>query len=346
MKDVAVVIVNWNKKELLRTCLDSMRKQTYKDFSIVMVDNGSEDGSPSFVKENYPETEVIELKKNTGFAKGNNIGIFHALEDKNINYVVTLNNDTEAKENYIKSLVSCVKSNPRIGSVQPKVINFFEPQKIDSAGLLISKDMGAIDRGVGKNVGDFQKEEEIFGASASAALYSREALEKTKLAEGIFFDNDYFAYYEDVDLAWRLRLAGFSSYFCPSAQVLHIHGASAKKFSTFQKFHIHRNHYFNILKNLPTGFLFRTLFLMLTRYFILAKGLIIKKGSGTELVRSEGGGSIVKIIPKVWWQVIISLPKLLRKRKIIQKSKTVKNEEIKDWFKRFGIGISKSVYGN
>jgi len=346
MKDVSVIIVNWNKKDLLKTCLDSLRSQKYMDFGVIVVDNGSKDGSAGFVKENYPETEVIELKENIGFAKGNNIGISHALKNKDISYVITLNNDTKAKEDYIKNLVLCAKNDSRIGSVQPKVINFFEPERIDSTGLVISSDMGAVDRGAGKNVDDFQKEEEIFGASASAALYTRKALEKIRLGKNIFFDSDYFAYYEDVDLAWRMRLAGFSSFYCPSAEVFHIHGASAKKFSTFQKFHIHRNHYFNIIKDLPIRFLFKALLLMLIRYFILIKGVFIKKGSGTELIRTEGKGSVVRIIPKVWWQVIKNLPKLIKKRRIIQRSKAVKNEEIKDWFEKFGMSIQKSVYGN
>jgi GT2 family glycosyltransferase len=206
--------------------------------------------------------------------------------------------------------------------------------------------MGAIDRGAGKNIDEFREKEEIFGASASAALYCRKALEKVKLPRDNFFDSDYFAYFEDVDLAWRMRLAGFSSFYCPDAKVLHIHGASAKKFSTFQKFHIHRNHYYNIIKDLPLKFAFRALFLMLGRYFILAKGVFLKKGSGSELIKNEGGGSVIKIVPKVWWQVIINLPSLFRKRRIVQKKLAVSNSEIKSWFNKFGVDIKKSVYGD
>lgn len=343
-KNLAVVIVNWNKKDLLKTCLESLRAQSCKNFQTIVVDNGSTDGSAAFLQENYPEVEIIELKENTGFASGNNVGIRKAFEDGDIEYIITLNNDTKLEPDYIEKILECAKRHPKAGSIQPKVLNFFENGKIDSSGLLISPDAGAVDRGAGKDNEKFQAEEEIFGPSASAALYRREALEKSALAEGTFFDPDYFLYYEDVDLAWRLRLSGFSSWFCPEARVFHIHGASAKKFSAFQKFYIHRNHWYNIFKNIPAQLLPKVLFFMIARYFLIASSIFQKKGSSAKTVENEKGGSVAKIVPKVWLEVGKNFGNILKKRKIIQRKKQVSKKEIVSWFQKYGISLKKSVY--
>lgn len=345
-KKLAVVIVNWNKKDLLKACLESLREQTYQSFQTIIVDNGSTDSSVDFLQENYPGMEIIKLKENTGFGRGNNVGIGKAFEDGDIEYIITLNNDTKIEPDYIEKILECARRHPKAGSIQSKVLNFFENGKVDSVGLLISPDMGAVERGAGKKDEDFQIEEEIFGPSASATLYRREALETIALPGGNFFDGDYFLYYEDVDLAWRLRLAGYSSWFCPEARVFHIHGASAKKFSAFQKFYIHRNHFYNIFKNLPLKMIMRALFFMLARYFLIFRAVLEKKGSSAKMIQEEGRGSAVKIIPKVWLGVFINLAKIIRKRKIIQKKRKVSAREIRSWHKKFGISLRKSVYGN
>jgi hypothetical protein len=211
-ENLTIIIVNWNGKHLLKNCLDSILKQTYKKFNVILVDNGSTDKSVEFIEKKFSEIKIIKLKENTGFAYANNVGIKEAFKNENIQYIITLNNDTKADKDYVKNLVQEARKDKRIGSLQPKVINFFDKDKIDSVGMLIYKDCSAINKGQKEiDKGQYNKKEEIFGSSASAALYTRRALEDTRLKEGEFFDNDYFAYYEDVDLAWRLRLAGFKS---------------------------------------------------------------------------------------------------------------------------------------
>lgn len=345
MKDTAIVIANWNGKKYLERCLAALRNQTYQNFKTIVVDNGSADDSVFFVEKNYPEVELIKLEKNTGFASANNLGIQKALADKNIKYLITLNNDTQVNKDYLENMIACVRRHPEAGSIQPKVLNFFNKNIIDSTGILVYFDASAINRGQKeKDVGQYEKEEEIFGASASAALYAREALEKVRLPNGDYFDRDYFAYYEDVDLVWRLRLAGFSSFYCPKAIVYHVHSATGKDYSPFKSFHIHRNQYYNILKDLPFCFMLKSLAFMPVRYCMLLASVLWKKGPAANLAKNAQEKGIARIVLRSWWQIIKNFPALMRKRRFIQKNKTVKNSEIKKWLKLYSADLKKMIF--
>jgi GT2 family glycosyltransferase len=344
MKDTAIIIANWNGKEHLEKCLQSLAHQTYKDFKIILVDNGSVDGSVFFVEKNYPEIELIKLEKNTGFAYANNAGIQRAFLDENIKYIITLNNDTKTQENYLEKMIDCARRHPEAGSIQPKVMNFFDQNIIDSVGILIYLDASAINRGQKENdAGQYEKEEEIFGASASAALYTHEALNKVKLPGENYFDSDYFAYYEDVDLAWRLRLAGFSSFYCPGARVFHVHSATGKNYSPFKSFHIIRNQYYNILKNMPLYCMLRALLFMPIRYFFMAVSVLRKKGPSAELSKQKNE-SIIRIVLRAWCGVLGNLPQLLKKRKFIQNNKTAKNADVRRWIKKYRADFWKMIF--
>jgi GT2 family glycosyltransferase len=346
MKETAIIIVNWNSKNLLKDCLDSLQNQTNKDFRIIIVDNGSTDESVYFAKANYPEIELIELLENTGFAKANNIGIERAFKNEEVRYILALNNDAKLESNFIQKITECAKNHSGFGSIQPKVLNF-DGTKIDCAGILVSFEMSAQNRGYGEiDKGQYEKEEEIFGSSACTALYSREALEKSKLPENNYFDGDYFAYYEDVDLAWRMRLFGLKSYYCPKARVFHIHSATGVKYSPFKKFYLHRNQYYNIIKDLPLGMALKAIFFMPVRYVLVLHSLLIKKGSVAKTYPGSGKSlNIVRSISKGWLKIIKNLPSLVRKRKIIQKQKTVSNQEIKKWLKIYQADFKKIIYG-
>lgn len=351
MKSLAIIIVNWNGKHHLETCLPALRRQTFQDFKVILVDNGSEDGTVSFVRERFPEVEVIALERNTGFAWPNNLGIRRAFEDLQVRYVVTLNNDTRPEPDYLQELVACARRHPDAGSVQPKVINFFEPGMIDSTGILVAREMSAINRGQKEaDRGQYEEEMEIFGPSASAALYTRQALERVALPERgegpEFFDSSYFAYYEDVDLAWRLRLAGFSSWCAPRARVFHVHSATGKSFSPFKSFHIHRNHYYNMIKNLPLPHLALALAIMPVRYALLVASVLRRKGPSAHLAQNLKGKqeSLSGIVLRSWREVAANLPQLLAKRRFIQGTRAVGIREVGRWFRAFRADYRKIIF--
>ena len=349
---VAVVIVTWNGLEHLRVCLPALYQQSYLDFKIILVDNGSEDGTPDYVRAEYPEVELIALPVNQGFAGPNNLGFNKALADPETRYIVALNNDTKPEPTYLEELVACAERHPDAGSVQAKVINFFDPDRLDSTGILIAREMSAINRAQKEpDDGRYDLEEEIFGPSASASLYTREALGRVMLPFGSerqeYFDSSYFAYYEDVDLAWRLRLAGFSSYYTPLARVYHVHSATGKNYSPFKAFHIHRNHFYNIIKNLPLPFLLSMIALVPVRYVLLLCSVFKKQGASAELSSNvkKGESGLVKIVIRSWLEVLRNLPHLLRKRKYIQGKRRVSLQEINRWFVEYRADYKKIIFG-
>lgn len=346
MSHTAIIIVNWNGLALLKACLAALSRQTFMPDRIIVIDNGSTDGSVAWMNEQQ-RLELITLPSNTGFAHPNNLGIARALTDVNIQYVVTLNNDTEPDPHYLEELIACTKRHPDAGSIQPKVINANDTTLIDTVGILIHQDMSAMNKGQReKDTGQYEAEEEVFAASASAALYTRRSLEAVALPKHNYFDAAYFAYYEDVDLAWRLRLAGYTSYYAPAAIVKHQHSATGVSHSPFKAFHIHRNHYYNIIKDLPFPFAIRAFALLPMRYLLLITSILRKKGPSAELAkRTKKSYGIVQIVLASWRDILVNMPSLLRKRRFIQQRRTVSLRTIHRWFRQYHASLEKIIFG-
>lgn len=344
----AIIIVNWNGKDHLKTCFDSLQKQEDKNFSVIFVDNGSQDGSVELILQNYSNVTIISLKENTGFAYANNIGIQYALFHRNIHNIITLNNDTKLDEQYVASMYDALKrrNGEKIGAIQPRLYNYYQKNIIDSVGVLTSFEFSAHNRGRNtEDVGQFDREEYVFGPSASASLYTRDMLLDTQLSPGEYFDNAYFAYYEDVDLAWRLHLAGYKTLFVPQATVYHVHSATGKNYSPFKSFHIHRNHYFNIIKNASFLRLFGVMLFMPVRYMMLVSSVLFKKGPAAAAQKQKGeGDGLIRIVFRSWGQVIVHMPEICRKRRLIQKKRRISAREIRNIFKKNHISIMDVIY--
>ena len=211
-----VVILNWNGKDYIRDCLRHALAQTYQDYTVAVVDNASTDGSREVVRDEFSETTLIALPQNLHFARGTNAGVETALRDPSCEFVICLNNDTRVDPEWLAALVRAADQS-RIGSVAAKLLLMDHPNVLNSTGFWITRDGAAVDRGwLQRDEGQFDREVDVFGPSAGAALYRREALETVGL-----FDPDFVAYLEDVDLAWRIRLAGFEGRFAPNAIVYH-----------------------------------------------------------------------------------------------------------------------------
>lgn len=220
---LSVVIVNWNSRDDLAECLDSMRAQTHADLEVIVVDNGSQDGSVELVRNRYPEVNLLEEGENLGFAEGCNRGIAVATGP----WIAMLNNDAVAEPRWAEALVAAAaNAPPELGMLQSLMLFKQKPDVVNSTGIELDRYGSGVDRGEGASRADAQRAEEIFCCCAGAAAYSRAMLEQIKLTSG-YFDRQHFMYSEDLDLGWRARLAGWSARYVPESVVLHrYHGSS------------------------------------------------------------------------------------------------------------------------
>ena len=306
---VSVIILTWNGRKFLGECLDSLTAQTFRDFETILVDNGSTDGTVGFVRESYPWVRLVALPENTGFAGGNNRGLAEAGGE----FIVTLNNDTRVVPEFLEELVAPALADSRIGMVAAKMRNYFQPERIDAAGLKIGANGLGYNIGVGETDAGQHDGAGVFGPCGGAALYRR-----TMLDEIGFFDPDFFAYYEDFDLAWRGRLAGWGCAAAPPAVVYHVHSATSGEWSAFKVYQTHRNKWFVIIKDWPFEILMRRLPEVLA-FDAAALLLAVLKGRGGAAARAR-------------LDVLKGLKRLLEKRSAVQPRRKLSVEEIEELF--------------
>lgn len=293
---VDLVILNWNGKKYLEDCLPSVLAQTYPNFGIILVDNGSTDGSIEFVREQFPQVHLICNTENKGFAGGNNQGMRLSRAD----YVATLNNDTRLEPNWLAELVEVMERRPELGMAASKMLFAHQPDLINSAGICLDRAGIAWDwRGGELDNPDEQQPQEIFGACAGAALYRKQMLDQIGL-----FDEDFIIYMEDVDLAWRAQLAGWRCLFVPAARVYHATSATVGQGSATKNRLLSRNKIWMIIKNYPL------------RPFLLNLGFILIYD-----LAFLGYATLVRRDLSIWRGKVESLPKIPRmfmKRRAVQ----------------------------
>ena len=327
---VSIIILNWNGLRHLPDCLDSLAAQTFRDFEVVLVDNGSEDGSVSFVTERYPWVKVIPLGENTGFASGNNHGLTHSRGD----YIVTLNNDTRAERDWLETLVEVANDLPDVGMVGCRICSFSDPDIIDSLGMSICAD--GMSRGRYRNKRwstlRLREVEEILFPSACAALYKRAMIEETGL-----FDDDFFAYAEDSDLGLRGRLAGWRAVLATNAVVYHKYSQTSGSFSPFKVYLVERNHYWVALKNFPVGLLLLLPWFTALRYFEQSRAILLAKGTGGEFRASGSKKVIIKALLQGIIKSLLGMPRMFRKRGRLMKKRRLPMREFSELLRRHRI---------
>lgn len=319
---VAVVIPNWNGERLLRTCLSSLRRQSFRDFETVLVDNGSTDGSLELLAREFPEARVVALGENRGFAAAANAGIA-ATEAE---YVVLLNNDTEQDPGWLEALVRAADVHPEAGSFASKLVDFHDRRLLDGAGdalrlsgLPYRLGHGEVDRG------QFDAPAGVFGACAAAALYRRGMLKEVGL-----FDEDFGSYCEDGDLAFRARLAGYGCLYVPGAVVYHMGSASTggKRSEAATRLGT-RNSISLLVKNLPLSVVPHVL-----PFFLLGQlaRLLTAAATGTLRAHLEG-------LAGAWRQ----LPLTLKKRRAIQTARKVPDAEVRALLRESSLAATRSI---
>lgn len=243
MQKVSVIIPNYNGEQYLRGCLDGLLGQTACGIQVIVVDNGSGDGSIRILQEEYPQVRLLALDANYGFCRAVNEGI-RAAETE---YVILLNNDVRVAPDFVKTLTAAMEKDPQLFSCQAKMIQMDRPELIDNAGDFYTALGWAVTRGRDRALESYEKPGMIFSACAGAAIYRRALFEEIG-----YFDEAHFAYLEDVDIGYRARIAGYCNAYEPAAVVWHKGSAvTGSRHNSFKVKSAARNNLYLIYKNMP-----------------------------------------------------------------------------------------------
>lgn len=243
---VDLIIPTYNGADLLLDCLRSLRVSTFTDYNLIVFDDGSTEPVAIRVLEIFSNATVLRSATNGGLTRAFNT----AIDASNAEYVVLLNDDTEVEPDWVEMLVRCADRHPRAGSIASKLRLASDRKKLHSAGDTYSVRGMPGNRGVWlDDFGQYDAEEEVFSACAGAALYRRSALDAVRLANGDVFDTRLFMYCEDVDLGWRLQLAGYRCVFAPDAVVYH--RLSATGGGSLASYFVSRNIWLVLARSVP-----------------------------------------------------------------------------------------------
>jgi GT2 family glycosyltransferase len=306
-KKVSIIVVNWNGQRFLEDCLSSLCRQTYTKREIILVDNGSTDSSILYVKENFPDVKIVELRDNTGFTGGNAAG----LKASDGEFVALVNNDTRADDRWLENLVQPMLDNSTIGICASKLL-FEAGRTINSAGDGLTTAAVGLNRGLGKDGALFSNPEFVFGACGAAVLYRRRMLDEIG-----FFDEHFFLYDEDTDLNFRAQLVGWKCIYVPPAIVYHKSNATSGRLSDLHVYYHSRNLEFVWLKNMPATLMLRYAHHKLFQELGSFLYLCIRHGKSGAFFRAKKDA--LRMFPLIW-----------RKRKDIQAKKRVPDTYLRE----------------
>jgi GT2 family glycosyltransferase len=316
---VSVVIVTWNHCSYLEKCLEGLSTQIYPAIEVTIVDNASRDGSAEWVANFAPHVRLIRMQSNLGFSRAFNLGA----RESDGEFILSLNPDVSARPDFISNMVAAAQEDSRIGIVAPKLLHAEDKKFLDSTGLFVNRQRRPYDRGQMKpDFGQYDENTEIFGACGAAALYRRSMLKDLALNEE-YFDEDFFAYYEDADLAWRAKLRGWRCVFSAKAVGEHVRGWG------------------DTLRKRPnqTG--------LGPRLALRNRFLMIIKNDSVRNFLVDAPLIFLAEIPRLFYMIIFRrdalkgivdifqlAPRAREKRKMIRSNQIVSDRDLRSWFKR------------
>ena len=306
---VSVVIPSWNGRALLDVALASLERQSLAPAEVIVVDNGSTDGTTAHLSERWPSVTLVALPSNTGFAAATNRGIERSSGD----VVVLINNDVELDADFLRELVAGLEADPGAASAAAKMLRFDDRGVIDATGDTLRWSGVALQRGQGESDrGQYDAPGRVFSACAGAAAYRRSAFDELGL-----FDEDFFAYLEDVDWGFRAQLAGRGCVYVPTAIAYHVGSASTRREGKPDPFFYglpRRNDVWMVLKNYPASALLRYL------------PLLVVNHAGLVYVAVRDG--MARAHFAALWAAARGLPRVLRQRRAIQGARRVGRREL------------------
>jgi GT2 family glycosyltransferase len=308
MPQASIIIPHWNGQQHLDDCLLALRRQTFKDFEVILADNGSTDGSQAYVRRCFPEVRLLELFENRGFTGACNAAYDLAQGE----FVLLLNNDTEADPGWLTEVVDAFQRQPEVGIVASKILLFDRRDTFHTAGDFYCIDGRPGNRGIWQqDRGQYDREETVFAACGAAAAYRRRMIDEIG-----FLDDSFYFSCEDVDISWRAHLAGWKVLYAPTAIVYHKLKASSGT-GPVSSFYDGRNFLYLIWKNYPTSLLRRYWLLVLKAQLqITAEALRAWRGHAARArLRGQLAG-------------LLGLYKMWSQRRQIQRSRRIDDESL------------------
>lgn len=322
---VSVIIVNWNGGKIFNACLKSLSKISYSQWELIVVDNGSNDGSESLIEKYNPPQgcHLIKNRQNVGFALANNQGSKIAKGK----YLLLLNNDTKVRVDFLSKLVGRIEMDQYLAVVQPKICLMDNPGFLDNAGSFFTKIGFLYHWGFMKKDGnEFKKEREIFSAKGACMLVRKSVIDKVGL-----FDNDFKSYFEESDFCWRVWLLGYKVLFYPQAKIYHKLGFTIRRLDVLNlNYHYYKNRICSLIKNLGQ----ENLLPVLSVHIFLSLGIM------AVFLLQFYPRSAFLVIKALWWNIVY-LPETLSKRKKIQNLRKATDKEI---FARVSFGVKWKKY--
>lgn len=301
---VSVIVLNWNGKENVQKCLNSLHRVKNQSLEIIVVDNNSTDGSIDFIKKNFPKVVLVENRKNFGFAEGNNIGFEVARGD----FVLILNNDTEVTNNFLNPLLKDFEDDPKIGCIQPQIRLIEGGKTLDGVGAFLTLTGFLYHFGYlkSRDLKKYTEKRNIFSAKGACMLLRRKAIETVGL-----FDKDFFIFFEETDLCYRLWLAGYSVVYEPRSVIYHLGGGDTTASNSYKQqqrtYLAFRNMLCSYLKNFGT----RNLLMILPVFFLVQGGLIFYYLITLRI-------DLIRVLLRGFYWNIVHLRDTLKKRRIVQ----------------------------
>ncbi len=326
----SVIVLTWNGMHLLEECLDSVLAQTFREFEIFVVDNGSSDGSADWVTERWGDrVTVVALPANRGYAGGNNAGIALARGE----YIVLLNNDTAVDPGWLLALSAAIRRHPEAGMFTPKILNHYRRDEIDNTGIVIYPDGLARGRDrLDRDDGRFDKEGEALCPSGCAGVYRRRMLDEVG-----WLDDAFFAYGEDVDLGLRARWAGWGCHYVPEARVYHKYSATTGTYSPEKAFLAERNRIWILFRNFPWREILLSPFLTGGRYALHLAGALSGRGAAGRFARERSVARLVLTALQSGLAALLGLPRVLASRRTIRAVRRLSPAEFRALLDRFRL---------
>lgn len=320
------MVLNFNGGRMVTDCLASLDAQEPSCGEIICVDNASTDGSPDVIEQRFPSVRLVRLARNMGFAGGMNRGILACRGDP----VALINLDVVLQSDYLAHCTAALDADRTLGGVTGKLLRPADagPPILDTTGHIVYRNRRAVDRGEREvDRGQYDQDRELFSVCGAAPVYRRRMLDDIMVSHD-YFDEDFFAYFEDFDLSWRAQLRGWGFSYVPAAVARHHRGGSEGKASTFILACNHRNRLLVMLRNdSPASF--------------------VRHLPGIAYTELRATLHMLKLRPAAlvlaWGQLVKLLPSQLAKRRVIQRTRTVGWEDLERWFQPYDYSLASII---